>query len=124
MAIQLLLVESHQSLRRGICALLADVADISSITEAPTLDVAITCAHDHQPDVILLGLLLNPADMHSAITELRRAAPGSRVIVLGLDEDPAYEYAAVNDGASAYLLKDSIYDNLTTTIRDALPAGV
>lgn len=116
----------------GIRALLADAPDISPITEAQTLSQALARTHEDQPDVIILGLTLNAADMRSAIAKMSDAAPASRIIVLSLHDDPAYRASAIANGASAYLLKDTVYDDLAATIRGATvepasappPAGV
>ena len=57
-----------------------------------------------------------------AIPEIRRRSPQTRVVVLTMQDDPAYARAAMQDGASGYVLKESAEAELVAAVR-AVAAG-
>ncbi len=116
MARRALIVEDDAPLRNGIREVLVQDGYVDSVATVGDLQDALTQTRQHQFDVILLGLVLNPADTRAAITQLRHASPISQVIVLGLQTDPTYKDAAIRNGAATYLLKDTLHDDLTTAI--------
>ena len=91
MAVDVLIVEKHAFIRAVLRAMLADAAEIHSVKETDNLEDGLTQAQTHQPGAILLGLILNASDMHAAITQLHQAAPTASIVVLGLNDDPAYK---------------------------------
>ncbi len=91
-----------------------------TIATTDTLRDAITHTQKLQPDVTLLGLILNPTDLKTAITNLHQASPKTKIIILGLNTDPTYHQAAITAGATDYLPKDTIHQNLANTIQNVM----
>ena len=72
----------------------------------------------YQPDITLMDLRLKAMSGVEAICAIRREDPGARIIVLTMyvgDEDIHQALAA---GATAYLLKEALPDELVRTVRD------
>jgi two-component system response regulator NreC len=69
------------------------------------------------PDVVLLDLAMPGARFTQTIEQLARVAPGSRVLVLTMHDDPAYLQAALLAGASGYIVKKAADVELLTAIR-------
>lgn len=121
--IRLLLADDHTVVRAGLRAVLEAEPDLRVIAEANTAEQAIALAADGDVDVVLMDLQfgagLHGADATAAITK-RPNAP--RVLVLTTYDTDADILAAIEAGASGYLLKDAAPDELANAIR-ATAAG-
>lgn len=103
--VRVLIVEDHAVVREGTRELLGRDPTVEVIGEAATAAEAITQSNDLQPDVVLLDVALPDRNGIEALSEILRVAPGSRVLVLSAYNDGDYVVAAIEAGASGYLLK-------------------
>ncbi|GAA1480841.1 response regulator transcription factor [Gordonia sinesedis] len=118
--IRVLLADDHAIVRAGLRALLTNVADVEVIGEVSRAEDAIdACASEH-PDVVLMDLRfgggLSGVD---ATRRIRTDTPGTRVLVVTNYDTDADILAAIEAGASGYLLKDTPPDELLTAVRAA-----
>ncbi|MBA8923771.1 DNA-binding NarL/FixJ family response regulator [Kutzneria viridogrisea] len=104
-------------LRAGITTLLSAADDIIVIGQASTGLEAIDRTLVEQPDVVLLDLRMPGMDGLTAIPRLRRAAPKTRVIVLTTFDEDSNITAALQAGATGFLLKRSAAEELLHGIR-------
>lgn len=86
---------------------LADGVEVRSVT---TLGAALVDAQTWEPGCVLLDLSLPDGDGLSAILRLRDAGLDAPVLVLSGRTDDGIEQAAVDGGASGYLLKGDELD--------------
>ncbi|MGI5204875.1 response regulator [Spirillospora sp. CA-108201] len=119
--IRILLVDDHPVVRSGIRAMLADRPGFALVGEAATGREGVDEARRLSPDVVLMDLQLG-AGMHGAeatrqITSAGAGAP--RVLVLTTFDTDSDILAAVEAGATGYLLKDAPPDRLFAAIRSA-----
>jgi NarL family two-component system response regulator LiaR len=105
--IRVLIVDDQAIVRKGICALLAEVSSIKVIGEASNGEEAIAQAKALDPDVILMDLVMPEVDGIEAIQRITRHEEERRVLVLTSFAGDDKVFPAIKAGALGYLLKDS-----------------
>jgi two-component system nitrate/nitrite response regulator NarL len=118
--IRILVVDDHTLFRRGLIALLGAEARFSVVGEAGDAGEAQRRAAELQPDIILLDHHLPGVHGVDALQGLREAAPRSKVLMLTVSEDGQTLAAALQRGASGYLLKTVDSDVLAGAIVRAM----
>ena len=113
--VRILLADDHESVREGICALLAGSLDVRVIAEANDDTSAIAMARSLAPDVVVMGLSL-PANALAAIRLIKREQPGIAIVVWSQHRDAAYARAAFESGAIGYVLKHSPFIELKRAV--------
>lgn len=122
MTIRLLLADDHPVVRAGLRAVLDTEPGFEVVAEAATAEDAVERAAAGGVDVVLMDLRFGPDGMHgseatAAITARGGDAP--RVLVLTTYDTDADILAAVEAGASGYLLKDAPPEELAAAVRTA-----
>ncbi|MEU8482473.1 response regulator transcription factor [Streptomyces sp. NPDC048641] len=120
MTVRLLLADDHPVVRAGLRAVLDAEPDFEIVAEAATAERAVELAAGGGVDVVLMDLQFG-AGMHgSEATAAIAAGPGApRVLVLTTYDTDADILAAVEAGASGYLLKDAPPEELAAAVRTA-----
>ncbi|MEV7581266.1 response regulator transcription factor [Streptomyces erythrochromogenes] len=120
MTIRLLLADDHPVVRAGLRAVLDTEADFAVVAEAATAERAVELAAGEPVDVVLMDLQFGPGMHGSEATALITARPRApRVLVLTTYDTDADILAAVEAGASGYLLKDAPPEELAAAVRTA-----
>ena len=117
MTIRILLADDHSVVRQGLKMFLALDDELDVIGEAENGAEALKMAHELQPDVVLMDLLMPVMDGITAIGHIRRELPDVEVIALTSVLEDASVVGAVRAGAIGYLLKDTEADALRKAIR-------
>ena len=114
-----LLVDDHAVVRRGLRTFLDLTDDIEVVGEAPDGAVAVAEARRLAPDVILMDLLMPVMDGVSAIAAIKQAQPEVEIVAVTsfIEEDKVT--AALEAGASGYLLKDADAEAVAAAVRAA-----
>jgi DNA-binding NarL/FixJ family response regulator len=112
-----LLVDDHEVVRRGLRDLLGSERDIDVVAEAGTVAEALAQAEATHPDVALVDMRLPDGDGVTLCRRLR-AADGPRCLVLTAFDDEQALVAAIEAGASGYLLKQVRGQDLVTAVRE------
>jgi DNA-binding NarL/FixJ family response regulator len=120
--IRILAVDDHPLIRQGIAGLLQVQTDMQLIAEAGNGREAIQQFRLHHPDITLMDLQMPEMSGLDAINVIRAEAPEARIIVLTTYAGDVQAMRALQAGARAYLLKDSLHKELLATIR-AVYAG-
>ncbi len=121
-AVRILLADDHPVVREGLAALIERQQDMTVVGEASNGAEAVDLFERHQPDVTLMDLRMPGVDGVEAITRIREAFPGARVIVLTTYQGDEDIYRGLRAGAKGYLLKDAGRQELLEAIR-AVHAG-
>lgn len=117
--IRVLLVDDHEVVRRGLAVFLQTFDDLEMVGEASSgLDALHLCSR-HQPDVVLMDMVMPNMDGVTTTTALRRRFPHIQVIALTSFQDDRMVEAAIHAGAIGYLYKDVSIDELAAAIRAA-----
>ena len=120
--IRILTVDDHPILRQGISALIQDESDMALVAEAANGLEAIQQFRTHRPDVTLMDLQMPEMNGLDAMIAIRGEFPDARIIVLTTYTGDMQARRALQAGARAYLLKNSLHKELLDTIR-AVHAG-
>ncbi|WP_030293074.1 response regulator [Streptomyces katrae] len=120
MTIRLLLADDHPVVRAGLRAVLDTEPGFTVVAEAATAERAVELAASEPVDVVLMDLQFGTGMHGSAATAAITARPGApRVLVLTTYDTDADILAAVEAGASGYLLKDAPPEELAAAVRTA-----
>lgn len=114
---RVLIVDDHAMLRGGLRLLIQSADDMEVVGEAGDLRGAIEEAARTSPDVITLDLSMPGGSGVSGVERLGRAAPGAKLLVLTMHDDPAYVRSALAMGASGYMVKSAAGADLLNAIR-------
>ena len=118
--IRLLLAEDHPVVRVGLERLLANVDDVEVVGTASNGAEAVELCDRLAPDVVLMDLSMPVLGGIEATAQIDAAHDGAiSVVVLTSFSDREQVLAALDAGASGYLLKDAEPDELIRGIRAA-----
>jgi DNA-binding NarL/FixJ family response regulator len=120
--IRILTVDDHPMLREGIAGLIADEPDMTLVAEAANGREAIEQFRSHRPDITLMDLQMPEMNGLDALIAIRGEFPEARIIVLTTYAGDVQVLRALKAGVRAYLLKNSLREELLGTIR-AVHAG-
>jgi two-component system response regulator NreC len=124
--ITIVLADDHAVVRRGLRLVLDGEDGFEVVAEAGTTDDAVRLIKAHRPAVAVLDLNM-PGTLPSsldALPTLAAEAPGTRIVVLTMQEDPQYARRALAAGANAYVLKESADRELVEAVRRAAAGEV
>lgn len=117
-SIRLVIVDDHTVVRAGIRALLESQPDLTVVGEAADSPNAVQVVHDTNPDIVLMDLNLGNSEGGAHTTGKLLAGPHPpRVLVLTTYSTDSDILAALDAGASGYLLKDAPPAELFDAIR-------
>lgn len=83
----------------------------------------IDLAREHEPELVMLDLLMPGMSGLEVVGTIQKASPRSRVVLLTASESAEDLLAAVKAGASGYLTKDTPLPRLASAMRDVLDGG-
>ncbi len=117
--IRVMIVDDHMMVRDGLKVFLSVFDDIEVVAEAGDGETAVTRCQEHQPDVILMDILMPGMDGPTATARIRESFPRIQVIALTNFVDTELVQRAIRSGAISYLLKDVHAGKLYQAIQDA-----
>jgi two-component system NarL family response regulator len=104
--------------REGIALIINRQPDMTVVGLASSGEEAVELFRSLKPDVTLMDLQLGGMSGVDAIEAIRRDNPAARVVVLTMYQGDEDIYRALAAGATTYLLKDTLADDLIRVIRD------
>ncbi len=117
--IRVLLVDDHGVVRRGLRGYLELLDDIEVVGEADNGLTGVELAAQLSPDVVLMDLVMPQLDGIAAIERIKAAQPGVQVVALTSFIEEEKVIAALEAGASGFILKDAEADDVAAAIRAA-----
>jgi len=122
--IGVLVVDDHEVVRRGLLAFLDSEPDIEVVGEAEggaqALDLLVAMASEgRQPDVVVMDLQMAPMDGIESTRQVRSLYDDIEVVALTSFAEEERVHAALQAGASGYVLKDSDADDVAAAVRAA-----
>ena len=118
-SIRVVIADDHAVVRRGLRQVLDAEEGFDLVAEAVDLDSARRFVRGHRPDVLVLDLNLPEGLSLAAIPEIRAEHPDTQIVVLTMQNEPAYARQALAAGALGYVLKEAAEDELVEAVRRA-----
>jgi DNA-binding NarL/FixJ family response regulator len=115
--IRLVVVDDHPLVREGIRQALS-VEGFTVLADVGSAEEALAAVRATPPDVVVMDITLPGMSGIQATEQLRRLYPEVRVLMLSVHDHPEYVLESVRAGASGYLRKDSLPDELRTAVRE------
>lgn len=115
--ITVVLADDHKIVRDGIRMVLEAEADIDVVAEAGTAEAATRYVLGHRPSLLLIDLNMPGGSSLEAMPKVLESSPATSVIVLTMQDEPAFARRALQAGASAYVVKHSAAKELVDAIR-------
>ena len=119
---RIVVVDDHPVVRDGIRSMLGGVPDFEVVGEASSGPEALALVRQSDPDVVVMDLRMPDGGGVDAVRELTRTGARARVLVLTTFDTDNDTVAAIEAGATGYLLKDTPAAEIFRAVR-ATAAG-
>lgn len=121
MTISVLIVDDQAMVRAGFAAVLDAQPGISVVGQAANGEEAVRLAHESRPDVVVMDVRMPVMNGIDATRALQVPPRGTdyvpRVLMLTTFDIDEYVYEALRAGASGFLLKDALPEELVAAVR-------
>ncbi|MFF9870021.1 response regulator [Streptomyces sp. NPDC013953] len=107
MRVRVLLADDEDLVRSGMSMILQADSDIDVVAEAPDGAEAVRMVRAHRPDVVLMDIRMPVMDGLTATTEITKLPDAPKVVVLTTFDLDEYVHAALQAGATGFLLKNT-----------------
>jgi two-component system response regulator NreC len=118
-ALRIVIADDHSVVRRGLRQVLEADPGLEVVAEAEDIDGARRYVRGHKPDVLVLDLNMPGGSTLDALPEIRAEAPDTQIVILTMQNEPAYARQALAAGVLGYVLKEAADDELVEAVRRA-----
>lgn len=115
--IQVLVVDDHAVVRRGLLQILAEAPGMVGTAEVSTGREALRAMQKDDYDVVVLDIGLPDISGLEVLKQLRVAKPELQILILSMYPERQYAVRALKAGAAGYLTKESAPEELVAAIR-------
>jgi len=128
--LRVLIVDDHEAVRKGVCAILSSRVDIEVCGEAVNGEEAMVKAKELKPDLIILDVTMPVLNGFDAAREIQKILPKVRILMLSMHESKQLVEEAKRLGVHGYVSKTQAGDVLLTAVDTLIsnqifyPAGV
>lgn len=105
--VEILIVDDHSVVRRGLCSWLRSLDQFEIVGEAATAEEAVNKAAQLQPDLVLLDVTLDDEGGITAAHQIRRTCRNAEILAFSASADPVHIRGMLATGAKGYVLKSS-----------------
>ena len=111
------LADDHTVVRQGLRFLIDNEDGMHVVAEAGTVPDAEEMTRAHRPSVLILDLNMPGGSSLDSIPRLRADAPETAIVVLTMQDDPAFARQALQSGALGFVLKEAADEELLQAVR-------
>ncbi len=115
----IVLADDHTVVRNALRLLLDVEADFEVVAEAGDADSAVRYVRGHKPTVLILDLNMPGRASLDAVPDIREASPNTEIVVLTMQNEPAFARRALQAGVRGYVLKEAADAELVQAVRSA-----
>lgn len=115
--IKILIADDHAVVRAGLKQMLAGIDDISIIDEAENGFDAVEKVKKNEYSVVVLDIAMPGKSGLDALKEIKLERPSLPVLMLSMYPEDQYAIRVLRSGASGYLTKECVPDELATAVR-------
>jgi len=116
-SIRIIIVDDHGIIRQGLCSLLESKPNIEVIGQAEDGHKAIELIREMQPDIVITDVTMPNLNGMDTTRQITRLFPKVKVIGLSGHTDNSFVMQMLKAGASAYVLKHCLFDELLEAIQ-------
>lgn len=117
---KIVLADDHAVVRNGLRMLLDAEDGFEVVAEAGDLDSTARYVRAHRPQVLVLDVNMPEGSSLPLIPDLQESSPDTAIVVLTMQNDPAFARQAMRAGALGYVLKQSAGTELVDAVRAAV----
>lgn len=122
MSVTVMLVDDHALIRQGIRRAFEQTADLTVVAEAASVPEALALDRAHSPDVAVVDVNLGEGSGIDLVRALRAQRPAMGLVVLTMYDADEHMFAALEAGASAFVLKSAPSDDVVAAARASASA--
>jgi two-component system response regulator NreC len=115
--ITVVIADDHTVVRQGLRLLIDNEDGLQVVAEAGNVPDAERLTRAHRPSVLVLDLNMPGGSSLEAIPRLREHSPDTAIVVLTMQDDPAFARQALRTGALGFVLKEAADEELLQAIR-------
>lgn len=115
----IVLADDHTVVRNALRMLLDAEPGFEVVAEAGDAEAAIRYVRGHKPRVLILDLNMPGRPSLDAVPDIRKASPGTEIVVLTMQNEPAFARRALQAGVRGYVLKEAADAELVQAVRSA-----
>jgi two-component system, NarL family, response regulator NreC len=115
--IRVVIADDHAVVRSGLRMLIDAHAGLEVVAEAGDVPTAMQVIRAHRPDVAVLDLNMPGGSSLEAIPALRESTPETAIVVLTMQDDPAFAREALQGGALGFVLKEAADEELLEAVK-------
>ena len=119
----IVLADDHELVRAGIRKVLEDEPGFEVVAEAGDAETAARYVLGHKPSVLVLDLSMPGMPSLEALPKVFENSPKTSVVVLTMQNEPAFARKALQGGAKGYVIKHSAASELVTAIHAVIGGG-
>jgi len=120
---KILVVDDHFIVRKGLVSILTESPDTVEVDEAGSGEEALAKVAEAQYDLVLLDIALPGKNGLQVLKEMKALKPELHVLMLSMHPEEQYAVQSMRAGASGYLTKGSVADELMLAIQKVLSGG-
>ena len=120
MSVKILLADDHAIMRQGLHSLLEKEPDIEVVGEAEDGRKALQLVAELVPDIIVMDITMPNLNGIDATHEIVSKFPHVKVIALSIHSNKRFVAGMLKAGASGYILKECLFDELVQAIRTVI----
>ena len=124
MSIKILLADDHGIIRQGLRSLLEKQPDIEVVGEAEDGQKAIALVQQFVPDIVIMDITMPSLNGVDATRQITTEFPNVRVIALSIHSNKRFVADMLKAGASGYILKECLFDELIQSIRTIVDGNI
>jgi two-component system response regulator NreC len=114
---KILLVDDHEIMREGICALLRKHPEMEVIGQAADGRTAVDMVRQLQPDVVVMDIGMPNLNGIEATRQMTAENPHLKIMALSTHSDGSVVAKMIKAGATGYMLKESAFSELLDGLR-------
>lgn len=123
MSIRILLADDHGIIRQGLRSLLEKEPDMQVVGEAEDGRKAIELVNECSPDIVIMDITMPNLNGVEATRHITGESSKSKVIALSIHSNRRFVADMLKAGASGYILKECLSDELVQAIRTVAGGG-
>jgi DNA-binding NarL/FixJ family response regulator len=114
--IKVFIVDDHKNVREGIKKILNEAIDMTVVGEADNGDDVLNGISEVECDILLLDLNIPGRKGPDLIEEIKKMKPNLQILILSISPENIYALPLISAGASGYVSKDSVLNELVNAI--------